>query len=130
VRSRDGERRSRVCEDDGNLSGRRPAGHGRARRLPDERGNGRSGVPRGAARERRLDVPTQSSGAMTQISALCRDGVGTRGNETRKGWASRASARPFSSGGWNPRFSLCPDPSPGYSSAFHRQLGCPVSEWC
>jgi hypothetical protein len=69
VRGRDGERRSRVCEDSGDVSGCRSARHGLARRLPDESGNSRSSMPRGAARERRVGAPTQLSGAVTQTPA-------------------------------------------------------------
>jgi hypothetical protein len=95
VRGRDGERRGRVCEDNGDVSGCRSARHGLWGRLPDESGSSRSGMPRGAARERRVGAPTQLSGAVTQTPVLCRTGSAPRGNETRKGWASRASARPF-----------------------------------
>ena len=74
VRGRDGERRSRerrgrVCEDNGDVSGCRSARHGLARRLPDESGNNRSGLPRSAARQRRVDAATQPSGAVTQTPA-------------------------------------------------------------
>jgi len=69
VLGRDGGWRSYLREDGGDLSRRRSAGHGLARRLPNERGNGRSGMPRGAVRQRRLDSLTHTSGTVTQIPA-------------------------------------------------------------
>ena len=111
VRGRDGERRSRerrgrVCEDNGDVSGCRSARHGLARRLPDEIGNSRSSLPRSATRQRRLDAPTQLSGAVTQTPVLCR--TGSAPGETKQERVGRAAHRlaPFSSGGWNPRLGL------------------------
>jgi hypothetical protein len=124
VCGRNGERRSRVCEDDGSLPGRRSAGHGRARRLPDACRNGCSGLPRGAVRERRLAVPTHSSGAMAQTLALCR--TGSAPGERKTGRVGRAAHRlaPFSSGGWNPRFWLFTDPARRHGSALRQAPGC------
>jgi hypothetical protein len=65
------------------------------------------------------------SGAMTQASALCRTGLAP--GETKGERVGRAVHRlaPFLSGVRDCTFSLCPALSPGYSSAFYRQLGCP-----
>jgi hypothetical protein len=92
--------------------------------LQDECRNGRSGVPRGAVCERRLAVPTHSSGAITWTSALA-----GRGRHPERHSKNRLGEPFVGSPNSSPRVEI-PDPrsslAPYAATAprFVRRSGC------